>query len=356
MESVISKDSPQAYSLSVGRRDFDMSDFKYIKDIKIDTQNIYIVTNKKQIVKEAISDNGLVNLKVLSETLGKRYYGVILYDIGQVKSVPMYRPYVQIPTKCIISIDFLFKRQPKQGNKERHWTYQEDCSKKNLFDCVNSNACTSKNIRNQCSIYNEYERLTLRHLNRVMKPYKLYIFSPYKIDLVNEHNHNNVSWKPHGLWFAVGDEWLQFMKKNGFWMNKYNYLYEIEVDMEKVYVIHNLSSLQSFSKTYAKHSKYVSDIEGVLTTTNIDWDKFTKDTKYSGIIIEPNFKKLYWKHLHKLHHIETFFKNIEWYVTWDVSSGSVWNSKCVKNLKLIYKKEDGVLVPVQRTINKEDAT
>jgi hypothetical protein len=343
MDGMISKASPQSYSLSIGKRNFDMSDFKYIKEIKIDPEHIYIVTNKKQIVKEAISNNGFVNLKILSESLGKRYDGVILYDVGQLKSVPFYRPYVQIPTKCIISVDFVFKREPK----ERQWIYQEDCSKKNLLECVNSDACTTKKVRNQCTIYKEYERLALRHLNRVMKPYKFYIFSPYKIDIFDADNHNNVSPKPRGLWFAVGDEWLQFMKKNGFWMNKYNYLYEIEVDMEKLYSIHNLSSLQSFSKNYATNSKYVLDIEGVLTTTNIDWNKFTKENKYSGVIINPNFKKIYWKHLHKLHHVETFFKNIEWYVTWDVASGAVWNSNCVQNLKLIYKKEDGLLVPLQ---------
>ena len=84
---------------------------------------------------------------------------------------------------------------------------------------------------------------------------------------------------------------------------------------------------------------------GIETTKQKN--KFTKENKYSGVIINPNFKKIYWKHLHKLHHVETFFKNIEWYVTWDVASGAVWNSNCVQNLKLIYKKEDGLLVPLQ---------
>lgn len=183
-----------------------------------------------------------------------------------------------------------------------------------------------------------------------MKPYKYYMFTEFQ---VNEDDSINTTFKmdskhiypkPFGFWFAVGDEWLQHMKKTNFWMNKYNYLYELEVDKSKIINIDTLASLHEFSFTYGAHIHHKGDKFTITTTPRIDWHSCIKETGAKGIIISPNFKKLYHKY-NFFNDMYNVFVGAEWYLRWDIASGVVWDTTAITNMKIVYAKVNGPFVP-----------
>lgn len=78
----------------------------------------------------------------------------------------------------------------------------------------------------------------------------------------------------------------------------------------------------------------------------------SQETGKSGIIINTNFKQLY-NTYDKRHQIEQYFKDIEWYITWDVASGSIWRKNGIKKMTLIYKREEGRVIPYREKKNKD---
>ena len=63
------------------------------------------------------------------------------------------------------------------------------------------------------------------------------------------------------------------------------------------------------------------------------------------VVIHPNLKKIIkdYKMLYSFD-FRHYFKDMEWYLTWDVSSGVIWYKKGFKSFKLIYKQDPGVLI------------
>jgi hypothetical protein len=331
---------------------FKISDFKYVKQICINTDNVYIVRKKTDIVKEAIKKDGTIDFKVLETKLGKKYFGYILYDIDSTNDIPNYEPSIELTSldKCIVSLKMIYKRVPKDKAKSRSWYAYEDCGKKNRLKCVNSHACHISN--NLCTSYKPLQQLPFERLNTIMLPYKLYTLTDFQFAFMDVNNKNNVSFKPHGLWFAYGDDWIQYLKQSNFRMTTYNYLYEIELNMHKVYQINNLDTLQQFASKYVIPSKQKANFDGVNILTAINWGQFINDTKASGIVISPNFKKLYYKYLKNQHQMKDYFKLLEWYISWDVASGAIWYNDAIKATYLIYRRDEGELVPYRKNGHK----
>jgi hypothetical protein len=42
----------------------------------------------------------------------------------------------------------------------------------------------------------------------------------------------------------------------------------------------------------------------------------------------------------------TTFSGMEWYVTWDIASGVIWNKSAIINFKQIYQREAGEFTKV----------
>jgi hypothetical protein len=230
----------------------------------------------------------------------------------------------------------------KQEPKERSWVAMEPCEELSLKGCVASNTCAWRN--SQCVPYSLYKRLALRQLNKVMKPFKHYMFTEFQVSNIKhlsfEVDKNTIKRKPPGLWFALGDEWLQHLKKTNFWMNKYNYVYELELDMSKMIMVNTMKELQNFSSEYGVLRKDTSVVD-------IDWNMVITRTKKQGIIVPHNFKKSHRKYSY-FNKITNVFHDLEWYLSWDIASGVIWNSTAIKNINMIYRKEQGEFVTYKK--------
>jgi hypothetical protein len=185
-----------------------------------------------------------------------------------------------------------------------------------------------------------------------MKPYHFYTFAEHEISFVNMSFEYQPTQhiKPRGLWFSLGDEWIKFLQTNlKGRTEEYNYLYELKVDMNEMFVINNMDDLHHFTKCFKSpgdtYTRKDSDTKELIHISNyIDWQKFARITGKNGIIINPNFKKVYHTY-NEYQPYRLFFKNVEWYLTWDIASGAIWNATSIQDIKLIYKKEVGKSIP-----------
>jgi hypothetical protein len=112
--------------------------------------------------------------------------------------------------------------------------------------------------------------------------------------------------KPFGLWYAIGTEWIDWVKNN---MPEWerDHAFVLDVDESRLLKINTYHDLQSFDEEFG--------IEGYY----IDWEKVSK--RYGGIEIAPYIYNARYEML--------------WYYGWDVASGCIWGSNMIKNSKLI---------------------
>jgi hypothetical protein len=320
-------------------------DFKYILTISFNPEKVYTVKTKNDYVSGMFHKTGKINYEVLRKHSKRDIQGVILYAINIKKS--MYFPRLLLKKECIQNVLLSYKQEPI----ERLWMSVEDCNKYNKINCINSHSCEflrnkrKKNDRKSnydkvCVEQEKYQRLKLQNLNSVMLPNKFYTFSDFETSLYDADFQFDFHFKPVGLWFAQGDEWLQHMKKTNFRMTRYNYLYELELNMDEFIIITNINELYDFTK------KFGVSYEGLpssYTSIALKWGDVVKKTKKSGILISPNLKQIIMKY--KDNHLE-YFDEMKWYISWDIASGAIWNVKAVKNFKVVYKREQGSFVEI----------
>jgi hypothetical protein len=116
-------------------------------------------------------------------------------------------------------------------------------------------------------------------------------------------------WKPKGFWFASDSEWVDWVENEApHW--KGDNLYTVEVDESKCLVLNDIDDLYRFSNKYG--------VQGSVGTM-INWNKVAND--YSGVII-PNYI-----------HEARMNSRTDWYYTWDVGSGCVWDNSAIKNVE-----------------------
>lgn len=178
-----------------------------------------------------------------------------------------------------------------------------------------------------------------------MRKYKLselpeYLHITYfKIDkLVNKKQENNMFWKPNGLYYAKGIEWLQFLK-SGFGNDDISFndeylfinsddliIYEVKIK-SNILVINSIDDLLGFGDKYKATFTKNHELYTINEYTNfIDWDKLSKD--YDGI----QFNNYY-----KIKEDITFEKRMfkyTWFLGWDVNGGCIWNVADVRINKI----------------------
>lgn len=129
-------------------------------------------------------------------------------------------------------------------------------------------------------------------------------------ELINFRNEPNqgVNDKPNGLWYAVGSSWIDWVKDN---MPEWEYdnVFSVELDPSKIIKLSSHDDIMEFT------SRYKKNYHGFIM---IDWGKVSQD--YSGIEISPYI----WK-----------ARKLNWYYTWDVASGCIWNQDAIKSIKKI---------------------
>jgi hypothetical protein len=120
--------------------------------------------------------------------------------------------------------------------------------------------------------------------------------------------------KPKGLWYAIGMEWMDWCDLEGEndWL--YNrYVHKITTDPQHILMIRSKKDFWMLKEKY-KHStpSYCGSYY------EISWKRIAKD--YAGIEISP----YQWKYRLDV--------NFDWYYSWDVASGCIWNEKAIKKI------------------------
>ena len=140
-----------------------------------------------------------------------------------------------------------------------------------------------------------------------------------KLKLQNKKYKQYIDWKPRGFWYSCGNSWYKWVKSEmPMWL--YKYIYKIDIinktsinnpDKNKILIINTESDFDIFINKYKENRKQF-----------INWSNVAKD--FGGIEICPYMSSK---------------SKYQWYDTWDVASGCVWNYKSIiKSISLIYVK------------------
>lgn len=128
-------------------------------------------------------------------------------------------------------------------------------------------------------------------------------------ELVISNRNQRSDYKPNGLWYGIGNEWLDWCKSEmPDWIYLYNYV--LELNMAKILLITNLRQFNQFNNEYS-----FRPCKEIQSLCYIDWKRVA--LKYSGIEISPYLGK------------RRLCRGSSWYYGWDCASGCVWNKEAV---------------------------
>lgn len=127
--------------------------------------------------------------------------------------------------------------------------------------------------------------------------------------------------KPKGLWWAVGDAWIEWCRGERFRTDTLRRTFKLDIDDSKLLVIGRDMSLDEFDREFS----YAMDFErrsGISAHYAINWPKVAET--WSGIEI-PVYS---WAHRHEL----------MWYYGWDVPSGCIWKQDALRGIERVSQK------------------
>jgi hypothetical protein len=152
-----------------------------------------------------------------------------------------------------------------------------------------------------------------------------------KPDLIPVNNEQKpsmtwINYKPEGLWFACGNDWIDWCEREGFNTNTYKHKYSIkEIDSSSILIIDSDNDLTEFKKNYVFIDKPFSP------GNQIKWAEIAKI--YSGIYFGYRNLK---KSLYAVEFINDIVMSLIYSL--DVDSLIIWNpEKC--GLKISYISE-----------------
>ena len=153
----------------------------------------------------------------------------------------------------------------------------------------------------------------------VLEVGKRYSVSKTPIDAVlNTSGKLRQHFKPAGLWYACGDEWVDFLESEmPDWLEAINYVYEIVPDMRHMLRLDDVNDILALSRQYG-----VREYGGRVGY--IDWPGVGQ--MCDGIEICPYQRSL------------RNDNRTDWYYTWDVASGCIWRPSGVKSLRLVAQR------------------
>lgn len=112
--------------------------------------------------------------------------------------------------------------------------------------------------------------------------------------------------KPRGFWYACGDDWIRWCRGERFRTNELKNVFLLNLDFSNILLLDTVKKIEEFNREYK---------DGYF----IDWRKVSE--QYNGIEICPYQWDLRLK--------------LNWYYTWDVASGCIWDKQAVKNITKI---------------------
>lgn len=120
-----------------------------------------------------------------------------------------------------------------------------------------------------------------------------------------------VKMKPKGFWYACGTEWIDWVRREmPSWQSQLANLYQVVLSPKaKMLYIRNVAEFDAFDRKYRVPRKPTGWMY-------IDWVRVAND--YDGIEIYPYL----WQRR----------TGVNWYYTWDVASGCIWNTEIIADL------------------------
>ena len=123
------------------------------------------------------------------------------------------------------------------------------------------------------------------------------------------------SFKPRGLWYAIGTDWIDWVRDNmPDWET--DHTFKLELDDSKILHLGKDMSYAEFEQLFGADF-FPSNYGDYTDASNIKWWKVKayNGGKYSGIEIENPGGDIG-----------------SWLRTWDISSGCIWRANAVKNI------------------------
>lgn len=319
--------------------------FSYIKQLKL-TDQVLVIENTQTLSKyykyftESNKPKDAFDYVSMNNETKSKFKGVVFFELPHASQskYPLYKPFSYFwgnKYECVASLTPIYKKVPINNKRSFRWEAVQACSKLSKPKCMDADTCQWKRGKG-CSRYPQNQTVHHRQLIKILRPYKYYIFSPITLtQLEGEYIHSQRShFKPSGLWFGKGNEWLQFITYGGdtSWIDSYNYLYEVKINKDHLIVIDDHQALIEFDKKYRTKQ-----------AININWQRVVDETKKAGIVIPVNFKQIYYTN--KINRQYNDYLP-DWYDTWDVASGVIWNSNGIKSIHPVYKKESGKWIKI----------
>lgn len=130
--------------------------------------------------------------------------------------------------------------------------------------------------------------------------------------------------KPRGLWWAVGDDWIEWCRGERFRTDTLRRTFKLDIDDSKLLVIGREMSLDQFDREFHIDTDWQIRNREIGQTIRyaINWPRVA--ALYSGIEI-PVYS---WAHRHEL----------MWYYGWDVASGCIWKQDALRGIERVSQK------------------
>jgi len=126
--------------------------------------------------------------------------------------------------------------------------------------------------------------------------------------------------KPAGLWYACGNDWIDWAVSNDW--GRGMYIYQIYINEGNMAMIRTKDGILNFNRKFqANPHKYP------YAGSRIDWDIVAN--AHSGIEICPYIGSVRMSSI------------VDWYYSWDVASGCIWDPSAITGIKLVAEKIDG---------------
>lgn len=172
-------------------------------------------------------------------------------------------------------------------------------------------------------IYNGLPKSEVYELNEALVPNSIRHHNSSKpLKKLKSTRRQTVGYKPDGIWYGVGDEWLRWIRSEmPDWEGPFNY--NLSIDYSNILQVKTLDELLTFTKQYGVIPK--DEDEGTsLKFMAIDWASVA--AKYKGIEISPYIFKARFA--------------LNWYYGWDVASGCIWDVSAITGVEPIELDEN----------------
>jgi hypothetical protein len=129
-----------------------------------------------------------------------------------------------------------------------------------------------------------------------------------------------ISFKPKGLWYGIGDEWIKWVRSEMPDWESDN-VFKIDIDETKILKITNYEELVEFEQKYTAirqvdRTDFRPSAMMASMHPSIDWVKVANE--YGGVEIAPYIYEARYEH--------------RWYYGWDVASGCIWGDGVITNI------------------------